>query len=288
MTSLGVYRNTITAPPIAPPRYSLLTAATVVDEPGLRWEGGYEFVSELGGRGGAADVEECPAWWQGGNLADAWTVTATPVVLWAEAPCTSTMGTLARDWQGIARRLLQARQSAALARWLGFNRLTPAAANEGAPAAGTAAAVVAELEDWLATALDGPLGTLHMSPGTLAGVVGAGLARLDGARYVTPIGTPVIADAGYASDEGVSVDGGDTGSIIASGPIRVRLGPIEVTDPPIIDALTNTVAVVAWRPALVELDPGRPEGPTGGGATTGVYAKGGFADFSGPSAPATR
>lgn len=273
MSLTDVYRNTIDAPPVAPPRFSLLTAVPTVDEASLRWEGGYSFLSELGGRYGAVALEGCYTWDRTGTLA-AWTVDADPVVLWAEGPCTTTMGTRSRDWQAIARRSLQARQSRNLATWLAEEQLTPASTAAGGNITGSPAYVIAGLEDWLARQLDGPVGCLHMSPGTLAAVVGAGLARLDGARYVTPIGTVVVADAGYAgkSGSGIAVGGTNGGAIIATGPLRVRLGPIELTDPPLVEAQTNTVTVVAWRPATVELDWGGPLDGSGHQPTLGGVA----------------
>lgn len=295
MTMTDVYRGTIDAPPVAPPRYSLLTAATVVDEPAMRWQGGYDYVSELGGRGGAEALDGCLTWSTATNdPLDSWLVHADPVMLWAQSPCTTTLGARTRDWQGPARRLLLARQSAALARWLAAERLNDAVANGGGVVQGTPAEVLQQLEDWLATRLDGPLGTLHTSPGNLAGLVGSGLARLDGARWVTPIGTPIVSDAGYASDAGITVGGEQRGAIVASGPVRVRLGPIELPDPDRpaewIDTATNTVHVVASRAATVEWDPGGPYGPPPAPAPPTdpavPYARGGIMSFAGGGAPA--
>lgn len=265
MTLTDVYRNVADAPPVAPPRVSLLTAVPTVDEPGMRWEGGYSFLSELGGRHDAAGVTGCLEWYEAGTD-ESWTVDADPVVLWAEGPCHTTLGTRSRDWQAIARRSLLARQSRNLARWFAEEYLTPASAANAGEVQGGPAQVIAGLEDWLAMELDGPVGCLHMSPGTLAAVVAAGLARLDGARYLTPIGTLVVADAGYAgsSGSGLAVGGTSPGAVIATGPMRVRLGPIEVTDPPLVEVATNTVTVIASRPAIVELDWGGPDDPVKG------------------------
>lgn len=283
MALTDVYRGTIDAPPVAPPRYSLLTAATVVDEPSLRWQGGYDYVSELGGRGGADALDGCLTWSTGSDPLDSWLVHADPVMLWAQSPCTTTLGARTRDWQGPARRLLLARQSAALARWLATDRLNPAAAAGPAAITSTPAEVLATLEDWLATSLDGPLGTLHMSPGTLAATAGAGLVRLDGARWVTPIGTPVVADAGYASSQGLTVGSTQHGAVVATGPLRVRLGPIELPDPERpaewIDVATNTVTVMATRAATVEWDPGLPPDTTAPPPDT-PKARGGLMTFT--------
>ena len=254
--ALTVYRNVLEAPPVSPPRYSLLTAVEVVDEPGTRWEGGYEFVSEVGGRSGSDFLEQCLQWyWSGTDVP--WNVAVEPMVVWAEDPCHSTLGSRGRDWQGRARRSLLAHQSHDLAKRVAVDILNPAAVTQApveqdvAPTHG-----LAQLEDRLSQALHGPVGYLHMSPGTLSILVGAGLVRLDGARWVTGIGNIVVADSGYADN--LEVGGDDFGSIVATGPVRVRLGPIEVPSDPteFIDASTNSVAVVAWRPAAVEVDLG--------------------------------
>jgi hypothetical protein len=284
-----VYRNTVEAPPITPPRYSLVTAVETVDEPGVRWEGGYSFLSALGGGGGAGELDECFQWFANPNAEQQWMAYGYPVVVWAEAPCHSTLGSRSRDWQGMARRALLARQSAYLASWLAQQHLNQAVTNSGGQVGDSNPPdVVAQLEDWLAAQLYGPVGTLHMSPGTLAAVVGAGLARLDGARWVTPIGTVIAADAGYAND--LEVGGENAQAIVATGPVRVRLGPIEVPDPTsreAIDPSTNTVRLVAWRPALIELDYGGPDVLVSTGPDTfGPAARGGRLALASASTPA--
>src|SRR3954447_7904812 len=102
MALTTVYRNAIDAPPISPPRYSLLTAVEVVEAPGVRWEGGYEFISELSGNAGAVYLDGCLDYFEG-STPNPFPVQADPMVVWAEDPCRSTLGTRTRDWQGAAR-----------------------------------------------------------------------------------------------------------------------------------------------------------------------------------------
>lgn len=249
-----VYRNTLDAPPLAPPRYSLLTVLPTVDEPAVRWEGGYSYISELSGGHGATELEECYEWyWGGKSCTDE--VTVDPVVLWATDPCHSTGGSLTRDWSARLRRKLLAHQSYDLAREIASNGFGGTSLQDlGSDDPATA---ITKLEDALAASLGGVLGTLHTTPGTLAMIAASGAIRLDGARWVTPIGTPVVADAGYADDGGV-LGSGERGNIIGTGPMRVRLSPIEVPAPDdlrqFIDPRTNTVDVYAWRLAAVEVD----------------------------------
>lgn len=263
MTMTDVYRNVLDAPPISPPRFSLLSSISVVDEPAARWEGGYEFLSELGPEHHAEPLADCLNWYP--NWLTGWSshaVKVDPVALWAGDNCHTTMGTRSRDWQGLARRKLLAYQSYDLARWLWSDVLNPLVVAGNGNVDASPAAALAKLEDALNFALQGPNGVVHMQPSALTACAAAGAIRLDGTRYVTAMGTTVVADAGYA---GYPVDAGAPGGsqaedfwMVGTGPVRVRLGPIDVTEPGGIEAIdpsTNTVTVTAWRVAAVELEP---------------------------------
>jgi hypothetical protein len=259
MAMTEVYRNVTDAPPVAPPRYSLIGAVETVDDAGLRWHGGYSYVSELGPHHAAEPVDGCLDWNQSW-LAD-WeshTVNVDPVMLWAGDDCHTTLGSRTRDWQGRARRRLNAYQSYDLARWLWTSVLTPlvTAAAGGGTSDVTAPAALGKLEDSLATSLQGVTGTILMQPSALTACVGAGVVRLDGARYVSPMGHVVAADAGFAGSAPDAT--AEDFWMIGVGPMRIRLSPIEVSEPDALGALnplTNTVRVFAWRAAAVDLEP---------------------------------
>lgn len=252
-----VYRNSIDAPPIAPPRYSLLTTLPTVDEPGVRWEGGYSYVSELSGAHGAEAPENCMEIITGSNQVSHDWVNVEPVVVWAEAYCRSTLGGLPRDHEAVMRRKLNAHQSYDLA----FSYLTDVLGGASAGSVGdtgfSVADGVASLEDRIGARLGGPLGTFWCSLGTLDMLVGAGVARVDGARYITAGGTPIAADAGFSA-LGPQGSGGGVGWIVATGPARVRLAPIEVPSADdlrsLVDPRTNSARLIAWRLAAVEID----------------------------------
>lgn len=262
MTMTELYRGVFDAPPVAPPRYSLLSAVPTVDEPAARWEGGYQFVSELGPEHDAEPLADCLAWQPNWQDWDPHAVNVNPVALWAGDDCHTTMGTRARDWQGRARRKLNAYQSFDLARWLWSQVLSPLVVAVGGNVDPSAAAALGKLEDSLNFALQGVNGVVHMQPSALTACVGAGVLRLDGARYVTPMGNVVVADAGYTGYPPDSAAAGGSQAedfwMVGTGPVRVRLGPIEVSEPDELGALnpiTNTVRVLAWRAAAVELEP---------------------------------
>ena len=274
MTMTEVYRQTIVGPPVAPPRHSLIGALTTVDEPGVRWEGGYTFVSELGPTHAAEVLDGCLSWepttLEGGPHA----VTVDPVALWASDDCTTTLGTRTRDWQGQVRRKLNAYGSFDLARHVWANVLAPWVSTSGGSVDRSPAAALGKLEEALGLALQGVLGTVWCQPTALTALVAAGAIRLDGARYVTPMGHPVVADAGFGGyPPDTASPGGSQAEdfwMVGTGPARVRLGPIEVTDPTSIagiDPTRNTVAVTAWRVAAVEVEPLVWHDPIQGGGT---------------------
>lgn len=258
MTMTEVYRATVDAPPIAPPRYSLLSVLPTVDEPGARWEGGYTYVSELSGAHGADPAELCAQAVLGTDQVVHDWVNVDALVVWAEAYCRSTLGGLPRDGEALARRKLAAHQSYDLARYLALNVFGPASAADATNVDVGTLDGLGWLEDKLSNRLQGPVGTMWCSLGTLDLLVGSGAVRLDGARYVTAAGTPVAADAGFQDDLGPTGSGGGAGWLLGTGPARVRLGPIEVPNPDqlrqLIDRSTNTVRLQAWRAAAVEID----------------------------------
>lgn len=271
MTMTDVYRATVDAPPIAPPRYSMLSVLPTVDEPGARWEGGYTYVSELSGAHGADFADACAQLILGSNNVVHDVVNVDPLVVWAEAHCRSTLGGLPRDGEALARRKLAAHQSYDLANRLAIDTLADASQGDATNVDQATADGLGWLEDQLSRRLQGPVGTIWCGLGTLDLLVSSGAVRLDGARYVTAAGTPVAADAGF-TELGPTGSGGGPGWLVGTGPARVRLGPIEVPNPEqlrqLIDRSTNTVRLQAWRVAAVEIDygdtpdawPGTPEG----------------------------
>lgn len=259
-----VLRDRADAPPIAGPRYGLLAVAPTEDDASLRWHGGYEFRSELGSTAhGFSALENCYEWANDPGMTTSTPgglVQVDPVVVWAGDRC-STLGANRRDWQGLARRKLAAHQSADLALHAWENVIAPAVAPDIVDATPGGAAspqnALACLEQRLHDELWGPTGYVHMNVGVFTQLAQLGSITRDGTRWVTPMGTVVIADAGYNGSGPLGAGGV---WMVGTGPVRVRLGPVETSPGPgegmatVVDRAANTAVVLAWRAALVEVD----------------------------------
>ncbi len=103
-------RQTIEAPPALPPLYSLLQAATVIEDQ-ERWQGGVQWAPEQVGGGDVVAIHcagspDGKTDWHNPEVN-----TADPFVVYAEDHC-STFGFEARDYEGRSRRQLLATRSA--------------------------------------------------------------------------------------------------------------------------------------------------------------------------------
>lgn len=271
--------------PAAPPLYGLLLSARVGSNqaPGdtgpaepNRWEGGFGYAPE--NCGGVIAVDACVP----GDLDDDLpdnpdTVESRPVYLVAGDRCSPI--DLTRDWQGRARRQLNAGTSARLARELWTGELAQAQTPDypnaylasadadvlsGAPLSPVNA--LACLEQGIAEAANGQRGMIHATPGTVTVWNAGGALRREGNLLLTILNTIVVPDAGYP---GSSPDGDDaaSGSVWAYGTtmVDVRLGEIQFHQmatsgrPNIsarnLDRSANTVTVYAFRAASATFDP---------------------------------
>jgi hypothetical protein len=258
--------------PTTPARQTFL--GTVPLRTGVdRWElGGVVWVPEQTGGGGIA-VVACA-----GNTAAQNVGTnpgqqfADPFLIWAEDHC-ATFDHIVRDYVGRARRQLAATESYRIARevWAG------AAAQAAVPdldnawltkdptSVGTNVAVgsaVGLIDQAVSEMLFGARGMLHMSPQVLGRAAAAQAVRLNGTVWETPMGTPVVADAGYS---GAGPDGGGSTKqwIYGTAPMVYYQSPV-VTVPDILDSpeswafatdwTVNDVTVRASRMVLVQWD----------------------------------
>lgn len=272
----------VTAPPAQPPRYGLLVAAALPDvgqfRPALSWEP----ETCNGGESGPAD---CNPLTRDVTPTTPGTVVANPITLWAIDAC-STLGIYGRDWQGRARRQLEATQSAQLAEevWAGAITQATQPSGEETPYLADEETLVLEDGDQLppdeALALleyaasrcsGGRRVMLHMTTHVLDWMLGKGSTaiRADGNQLVTALGNLVVPDAGYPGT-GPDATGGSGGSdvgnhwLYASSIIQVRLDAIEVRPPTMTDAQDlavmvdrphNNALVIAQRLASYQLDP---------------------------------
>jgi len=249
-------RAPVTAPTPRPPVYGLIAAAPIVNDPDLRWAGGWEFEPEGCGEGGKDSIA-CA-----GNVA-AMSPAASPAIIqgdpiwiWAGDTC-STMGSGERDWMGRARRQLAAIESFELADelWDGTVTTADSLANRflagpagdsdtvtNGPTAVTPA--LACVEAGLAAGLKGAQGMVHVTPQVLTHLAAADLVTLQGIQWVTPNGHIVVADAGYSGDGPGAVPASTTSQWIFGTPIiQVRLGPVE-TIPGSLDDARNLAAAM--------------------------------------------
>lgn len=264
----------VPAIPASPPRYSLLQAATTIED-AERWQAGVEWAPESCAIGETVELAcEGNAAIDFGVFGPArdWTPEALPFVVTAYDVC-STIGFQSRDYEGRARRMLESTQSFQVARefWTGNvtgtdNRYldsSDAFAITGSPVAIVEAIGLAE--QYLADVGGGRRGMIHLTNQAFVTAYSERVIEQQGALYVTPVGTIVVADAGYPTGDG------ETQSIFVTGMVGVRLSPIEVIPGTFAEAVNraaamvreaagtgtkfaNTLAIEAERLALVQWD----------------------------------
>lgn len=267
----------VPARPAAPPRYSLLAAATVLDDP-ARWQTGIAWEPEACGSGGAAAIDCNPFSTDRVPLRSDGPVTSWPFLLWASDEC-STFGGPNRDWQGRARRALEATQSHQIAAEFWTGAITKGAGDSPAsPYLADASTVpggsqitdvrdVALLEAWAAECSEGQRLMLHMSVNLFnryVAALGDPAVVQAGNLIVTALGNIVVTDSGYP---GTGPDSAAPDSVewaYVSTLAQVRLDAVEILPRTLTDAMdlasaldraSNTIVVWAQRLAAYQLDP---------------------------------
>lgn len=245
----------VPAPIPSAPRFGLLVAATVTDDPGLRWEGGYTFQPEVVRGAGVFDPcdngnEDPP------DRPDL--VTNVPFGVWAGDVC-STFGWEAADYEGRARRALDLMQSEQVAHefWTGTQsdisnwgnqHLADQAAADVYGESLTPLGALACLEQGLADYQGNLRGMVHCSPQVLSYWAQNYYIRREGNLWLTPLDHIVVADAGY---DGSGPDGqpAATGNVwaYATGMVTVRLGTAVLTPPEFAQALDRANNTVTYR-----------------------------------------
>lgn len=271
---------TVPAPPLRPPRYSLVVAARqVVDGPdvrpfdafGLKWTPA-ACANEIGPGPEVCDLTAQEDAY-GSSISpdvsgDCDEQTFEPIPLWAGYRV-SAFGDEETNAQRVRDRLA-ATESYQLAKelWAGavaaastpdlanayFTKASAATVLTG-PAGLTEAVGVLDAE--LGDCLYGARGMVHVTPKALAMLAAEGVARLDGSLWVTPMGNVVVADAGYPGT-GPSGEGTVAGNewVFATGLVDVRLGPItERQLPGSFHRRTNTFELRAERLGAATFDP---------------------------------
>lgn len=260
-------RSPVTAPPAQPPRYGLLVALGSSTGT-VRWEGGVDWKPEQCGASGIS-LDDCGSY-EADSLSNQENAEADPWVVYAQAGC-STFGFAARDFGAEARRQLEATRSYQIAHELWRGDLSSATGKlvDGDPVTDEPSSIkvaLGYLEAALASCAQGRRVAIHMSPQALIHAVGQYLLERDNSgQWITPLGSLVIADAGY---DGSDADGelpGDSQWMWGSTMPQVLLSPVDVNPPDIdaarqiqvaaMDRSTNDVLVTAQQLALVQYDP---------------------------------
>lgn len=260
-------KQAVLAVPAEPPRYGLLVAAPKLPADDVVWEGGIQWAPEQNNGGGvvAADCHgETATMTPGTNIPVS---KADPFVVWAEDHC-STIGYLARDYEGRARRQLEATQSYRIANelWLGTEAQAVTLENEylvRAPeilASGTAFSPIpalATIDQGLGQMLAGQRGMIHVSPNLLDQMDAGGGLTQSGQIWITAMGNIIVADAGYPGTKPAGAAGTNQW-IYATPMIRYRLS--EVFARSALDRSVNLMVAYAERMALLQWDTTIPVG----------------------------
>jgi hypothetical protein len=267
------------APPATPPRYGLLFAATdLTGSLDGRWPNGLKWSPETtlgGGVIGIGCTGNTEAMSAGTNPA---VTTADPFVVWAEDHCT-TAGWQTRDFEGRARRQLEATQSFRIANelWLGTEAQASNLDNgwltddpkilTGAAAAPMEALALVDIG--LGQMLGGRRGMIHVSPQTLTELATNEAIQMSGQLWLTAMGNIVVSDAGYPGT-GPDGNGGGKQWIYGTPLVGYGLGPIEAPnfgDPRVIAQFTNRdvnlTTFYASREAILLWDWKTPIGSSG-------------------------
>lgn len=268
-------REIVPAAPATASRYGLLVAAPqagTVDRPGIKWEP--EACTP-----GASGAVGCEPLDRSAEVTSPGVHVASPILLWAVERC-SALGFRGRDWQGRARRALDASKSHQLAAelWTGTITKDQFADEEertgfladdhttiidGAALAPQAALSVVEAEASMCS--EGQRLFLHMPVWMIEPIITASayVAR-DGNLLTTALGNIIVADSGYPGTKPDAADDDSNTWIYATKIVQTFMGEVETLPKSLDDAKSlaeavhwakNDAFVWAQRLATYQLDP---------------------------------
>lgn len=249
-------RQAVAAPPVQPPQYSLMIAAPAADSPD-RWQDGWSFSPEGCGASGRQAVVFCGDGAARTVAANPGQVDQDPILVWAGDSCTS-RGFQARDYQGRARRQLEATQSYQLANelWTGTVRtaaglgnvaLSDASSDTVTDGTGvTPNLALGRLTGALADCGQGQRGMIHVTPQLLVSLGTNGTVRREGGLWLDPMGNIVVADAGYDGSGPGGVPASTTQWAYATSMMAVRTSPIEILPDSFESALNTDINQVTF------------------------------------------
>ncbi len=249
----------VTAPLAVPPRVGLIASAPPADTL-ERWEGGFTFLPEGCGSGSGV-VDPCVSSTKILSNADnAAVVEFEPFGVWAGFSCSS-FGFEANDYQGRARRLMEACESKLIARefWTGAqakasgwpNRFLASEDSDVLSPDGTgfsALQALACLEAGLGECSCGARGMIHATRQTVLLWSQNQLLRREGGLTLTINDTIVVADAGYDGSSPLGAPPAD-GAIwaYATGMVQIRRGPVNVVPDSFSEALDRQLNTIDFR-----------------------------------------
>lgn len=261
----------IEATPLKAPRSGLLFSVPAAANADFEWTEGYSWSPEGVGKAETSGLV-C------GVVVDAREThdrtpprEHVPFLLWTDETC-STTGLRSRDWQGRARRSLEAEQSYLLAAelWdgaaggpLGNDYLTNVVTAQILTAGPVPILVGFQYVDGAVTRrLRNRQGLVHMRPEIIVSLHKDYAIEHVGDQYLTPNGNIVVADAGYSGNGPGAAADGSSQWIFGTDMLGTRLGPIDVypasMDPadlaPHVIRGTNDLTVWAQRPAAYQWD----------------------------------
>lgn len=253
---------------------TLLIAAPSIDDPSLRWTGGFKWVPEIRDGSSAIGVDV-----DGGNAnrtppANPDVETFEPFLVWA-ADKTSTKDKT-RDRLGKVRRALEAQQSALIAGEFWDGTIGNDVGNQSLASADAEILTVGGVPAGVAlTYLDGALtrrllnrqGMIHARPEMVTVWHAGNLLRYDAGSVFSPMGHLIVADAGYTGDGPRATSGDDPVPADGSSQwcygtdvIALRLGKPETMpasnadDPDAVDRDTDDQVVWAQRLVGIQWD----------------------------------
>lgn len=254
----------IAAPPAGAARVGLNASAGHPNDGDDRWMNGFTYEPE--GCYNGVIVDPCGD--DKDNPAPPTVVTWEPYGIVATYRC-SALAAGGKDWQGIARRRLEAVRSFRLEHELWTGDLATAAGWDNLFLADvTRVDIITEsagvglthglacLTQYLAETNGGQQGMIHATPQVVTHWAGLGLLRRDGARlYTLARDDIVVAGSGYTGGDpdGNDASDGDVWAY-ATDLVDVRLGPVEIIgrpdDPSFIDRTLNTARIRAEQLAI--------------------------------------
>jgi hypothetical protein len=226
----------VSAPPVTPAKYGILSAAVVVEDSDPHGGLGFEYQPDWCGPAQttyAACLDPTPGGTPKIGEDGLPIVEGEPFAVYHLTTC-RTVG--AGDLNARAQTALSLGEGRAVEQWLGAKLAAEADDRGGTWTAETPWEALAAVEHFIHCNYGG-VGTIHMQRGTASGLLTGRALDTDGTHLTTRLGNIVSAGC-------YDVSSGDV--IYATGTVMLRRGPTKVIQPP--PDLTNEVAVLAERP----------------------------------------